>query len=119
MVVEQSHDFDRLAGTIDPDKNLVSKLGILGVEIEPAIANSLSGLRIPSGVIVVAKAADSKADVSLATGDVIHALNGAPVETLASLRSALGHLSANSPVVLQIEREGKLMFITFRFDGSD
>jgi len=119
LVVEQPHDFDRLAGTIDPDKNLVSKLGIVGVEIEPAIANSLSGLRIPSGVIVVAKAADSKADVSLATGDVIHALNGAPVETLESLRSALDHLSANSPVVLQIEREGKLMFITFRFDGTD
>lgn len=119
LVVEQPHDFDRLAATIDPDKSLVSKLGIVGVEIEPAIANSLSGLRIPSGVIVVAKAADSKADVSLATGDVIHALNGAPVETLESLRSALDYLSANSPVVLQIEREGKLMFITFRFDGSD
>jgi len=119
LVVEQPHDFDRLAATIDPDKGLVSKLGIVGIEIDPAFANSLSGLRIPSGVIVVAKAADAKVDVSLATGDVIHALNGAPVETLESLRSALDHLSANSPVVLQIEREGKLMFITFNLNGSD
>jgi len=73
-----------------------------------------SGLRIPSGVIVAAKAADSKVDVSLASGDVIHAINGAPVDTIESLRSALDRLKPNAAVVLQIEREGKLMFIAFQ-----
>jgi S1-C subfamily serine protease len=53
-------------------------------------------------------------DVSLATGDVIHAVNGAPVNTIESLRSALASLKPNAPVVLQIEREGKLLFITFQ-----
>jgi serine protease Do len=117
-VVEQPHDYDRLAATIDPEKSLVSKLGIVGVEIEPGIAASLTGLRIPSGVIVVAKAGDSNVDVSLATGDVIHAINDASIATMESLRSALGHLKPSDPVVLQVEREGKLMFITFRL-GSD
>ena len=30
------------------------------------------------------------------------------------LRSALNHTTANSPVVLQIERSGKLMFVAFK-----
>ena len=114
LVVEVPHDFDRLTDLVDPDKNLVSKLGVVVVEIDSKIAAMLSGLRIPSGVIVAAKAADSKVDVSLATGDVIHAINGAPVATIESLRSALDRLKPNASAVLQIEREGKLMFITFQ-----
>lgn len=113
LTVEPPHDLDRLAGLIDPDKSLVSKLGVVAVEISPSIASSLSELRITSGVIVVARAADSNVYISLAAGDVIHGINGAPVETLEGLRSALDRFGANSPVVLQIEREGKLTFISF------
>jgi serine protease Do len=112
-IVEVPHDFDRLTDLVNPDKNLVSKLGVIGIEIDAKIAAMLPGLRIPSGVIVAAKAADSKVDVSLTTGDVIHAINGAPVDTIAGLRSALDRLKPNASVVLQIERGGKLMFISF------
>jgi len=113
LVVEVPHDFERLTDFVDPDKNLVAKLGVVGIEIDPKIGAMLSALRIPSGVIVVAKSADSKFDVSLATGDVIHGINGAQVDSIEGLRSALDHLKANSSVVLQIERAGKLMFIAF------
>ena len=105
LVVEVPHDFERLTDLVDPDKNLVSKLGMVVIEIDSKIAGRLAGLRIPSGVIVAAKAADSKADVPLVTGDVIHAINGTPVDTIAGLRSALDSLKQNAAVVLQIERE--------------
>ena len=114
LVVEVPHDFDRLTDLVDPDKNLVSKLGVVVVEIDSKIAAMLSGLRVPSGVIVAAKAAASSIDVSLATGDVIHAINGTPVDTIESLRSALDRLKPSASVVLQIEREGRLMFIAFQ-----
>jgi S1-C subfamily serine protease len=114
LVVEVPHDFDRLTNVVDPDKNLVSKLGVVVIEIDPKLAETLSGLRVPSGVIVAAKAADSKVDVSLVTGDVIHGINGARVDTIESLRSALDRLKPNASAVLQIEREGKLMFIVFQ-----
>ncbi len=114
LIVEVPHDYERLTDLVDPDKNLVSKLGIVGIEIDSKIASLLSALRIPSGVIVAAKAADSKVDVSLATGDVVHAINGASVDTIEHLRSALDRLKPNAAVVLQIEREGKLMFISFQ-----
>ncbi|MCM3903133.1 MAG: trypsin-like peptidase domain-containing protein [Pyrinomonadaceae bacterium] len=118
LVVEPPHDLDLLTALIDPVKSLVSKLGIVAVEIDPRIAPRLSGLRVASGVIVAARAADSNVDVSLATGDVIHAINGAPVENLEGLRSALDRLSPNGPVVLQVERQAKLMFIAFKLDGN-
>jgi serine protease Do len=118
LLVERPHDVDQLAGLADPVKNLVSKLGIVAIEIDSRIAANLAGLRIPSGVIVVAKSAESNVDISLSTGDVIHAINGAPVETIQGLRSSLDHLGTNTPVVLQIERDGKLMFIAFKMDGG-
>ena len=54
-------------------KSLVSKLGIVGLEIDPKLAATLPGLRVSSGVIVAAKAAEPSVDTSLNTGDVIHA----------------------------------------------
>ena len=116
LVVEPPHDVDRLADLADPNKSLVSKLGIVGVEIDPKLAGTLPGLRVPSGVLVAARAADPSVDISLATGDVIHAINGVEVETIAALRSALDHLAPNTAVVLQIERDGRLMFVSFELD---
>jgi serine protease Do len=116
LVVELPHDFDRLADLVNPDKSLVSKLGIVGLEIEPKVAAMLPSLRVSSGVIVVAKAADPNVDISLTAGDVIHAINGVPAESMEALRSALNQLKPNSPVVLQIERDGKLMFVSFELD---
>jgi serine protease Do len=115
-VVEVPHDFDRLADLADPDKSLVAKLGIIGLEIDPKLAATLPGLRVSSGVIVAARAADPSVDNSLNTGDVIHAINGVQVETMAALRSALDHLPPNNSVVLQIERDGRLMFVSFEVD---
>jgi serine protease Do len=114
LVVEVPHDFERLTDPVDPAKNLVSKLGVIAIQIDSTNAPMLSGLRIPTGVIVAAKTADSNVDVALATGDVIHAINGAQVDTIENLRLALDRLKPNASVVLQIEREGKLMFISFQ-----
>jgi serine protease Do len=116
VVLEPPHDFDRLADLADPDKNLVSKLGIVGVEVDSKLAATLPGLRVSSGVLVAAKAAEPSVDTSLNTADVIHAINGVQVENMAALRSALDHLAPNSSVVLQIEREGRFMFVAFELD---
>jgi len=55
-------------------------------------------------------------DVALEAGDVIHTINGASVKSSEELRSVLTHTNANTPVVLQIERSGKLMFVAFKLD---
>jgi len=65
---------------------------------------------------VAARAIESNVDVALEAGDIIHTVNGGSVKTTEELRSTLKHTRANSPVVLQIERSGKLMFVAFKLD---
>jgi serine protease Do len=117
LVVEQEHNVDRLLDMADPEKNLIVKLGVLGVDVDSTVKQVISDLRQPSGVIVVARASGSReAETSLAVGDVIHALNGTIVIGIEFLRLALDRLKPDSPVVLQIERDGRLMYLTLQVD---
>ncbi len=118
--IEHPHDIDHLADLVDPEKSLVRKLGILGIEINGKIAQLLGDvLREPSGVVVAARAAGTGVvDNSLVSGDVIHALNGLPITTLDGLNSALNRIKLDSPVVLQIERGGKMMYVAFQMEAQ-
>ncbi len=116
-VTEQKNDIDQLSDLVHPEKDLVAKLGVFGVEIDDRLAKEVEDLREPSGVIVAALAADaSGVEIDLQPGDVIHALNGKPIRTLDALRSALAAMQVNAPGVLQIERDGKLQYITFEME---
>jgi len=116
-VTEQKSDVDHLADLVDPDKSLVAKLGIFGIEINEKLAEDLEDLRIPSGVIVAATSADTTgADADLQAGDVIHAVNGKHIERLDELRAALSAIPAGASGVLQIERDGRLTYVTFEMD---
>ncbi len=70
-----------------------------------------------SGVIVAARAAYAAAvETGLQSGDVIHALNGNDIISLDGLRQALDKLKTGDPVVLQIERQGTLMYLAFEME---
>jgi serine protease Do len=114
--VEQRSEFDALSAMADPQKNLVAELGILGVEIDARIAASATGLRDPYGIIVVARAAGATTEVPLQPRDVIRTLNNRRLGTLQALREEVKALQPGSPVTLQIQREGRLMYITFILD---
>jgi serine protease Do len=116
-VTEQKSNADELADLVNPDKALIAKLGVFGVEINDELAEQLEDLRIPSGVVVAALSADlSGADADLQPKDVIHAVNGKRIETLDALDAVLGAIPSGSSAVLQVEREGRLMYISFEMD---
>ncbi len=115
-IMEPPHDMDQIAALADPEKNLVPTLGILGVEIDKRVAAMAPELRDPYGIIVAARSAGASVEVPLNAGDVIRTLNGQPMTTLDRLRSALKALPPGSPVVLQIQRDQKLLFIPFTLD---
>ena len=117
-VVERAHDFDRLTDHIDPQRSLVPQLGILGVDMNADTAAMTGALRTPSGVIVVGRTPDDggSAETGLATGDTIYAINGVPVASVAELRQAASAIAARSPVVLQIERSGQIVFLAFELE---
>jgi serine protease Do len=115
-VMQRPHEIDQLTSLADPTKSLVRPLGILGIEIDSKIARGLPGLRDPFGILVVARSAGSTAEVPLVSGDVIRTLNGIPMTTLDRLRSALQGIPRGVPIALQIQRDERLMFLSFTLD---
>ena len=117
LVGHRPHDLDRLTEGVDPERSLVDKLGILGVDIDTDSAQEASNLRVPSGVMVVGHTKqDTDVDTGLTTGDTIHRINGTMVTSIGDLRSALDRLKPRSAVVLQIERNGQFSYLAFDLD---
>jgi serine protease Do len=114
--VEQRSEFDAVSAKADPQENLVAELGIIGVEIDARIASAATGLRDPYGVIVVARAAGARTEVPLQPRDVVRALNARRIGSLQALRDEVKALRSGAPVTLQIQREGRLMYVSFILD---
>jgi serine protease Do len=100
---------------VDPRDNLVGRLGILALTLDPEIAQMPPVSRVRSGVIVVSTVAGAVdvRDGGLAAGDVIVAVNRTPVRRLSDLRSAMDSFKTGDPVVLQLQRIGGLMYLAF------
>jgi len=113
VALDKADEMDRVITFADPAKNLVHELGILGVELDQKTVALAQGLRDPYGVVVAARAAGSISEMPLNTGDVIRTLNGQKVTTLDGLRTAVQAIRSGEPVVLQIQREEKLMYVAF------
>ncbi len=114
---EAKQPTDLLADLAAGDKGLVPRLGILGVEVSERLRGILPPLRIGYGVVVAARTVDGVATaVGLQPGDVIHGLNRAPVETVDGLRQAIQALRSGDPVVLQVERQGRLTYLAFEME---
>jgi serine protease Do len=116
-VLQESHRMDQLLDLGQTEKDLVPQLAILAISIDDTIRPMIPDLRIPSGVVVVGRAADLFGpDIGLSNGDIIHSINNRPVDTVDNLRSALKQFKSGDPVVLQIERVGKLQYLPFEME---
>ena len=117
-VAERHDPLGDLAAAIDPRDNLVPRLGVLAVNLDQRIASMLPTARRQSGVVIastVPGAIDSR-DGGLAPGDIVYAVNRTVITGLDGLRAALDGLKVGDPVVLQLERDGELMFLAFTIE---
>jgi serine protease Do len=116
-VIERDDDPQRFADMVNPDDNLVRRLGILAIEISDKLADLLPELRHDYGIVVAARAADAPySGAALAPGDVIYEINHTPAVTIKALRATLDAMKPGDPAVLQIERNGKLMYIPIELE---
>ncbi|HXY15955.1 MAG TPA: trypsin-like peptidase domain-containing protein [Terriglobales bacterium] len=116
-VIESRNPMEKLVDDVDPDKSLVEPLGILAVDLNDQFRSVIGDLRIPDGVLVVARAAELiSPETGLKTGDVVHSVNNMPINSVDSFRAMLKEVKPNSPVVLQIERDGGLQWLAFEMD---
>jgi serine protease Do len=114
---EQTHDLDSLADLVDPVKNVVPELGIVGIDINKTILQLLPDLRRPQGVVVAARKANTPySGPALETGDVIYQVNHDVIANVAQLRQELESMKSGAAAVLLIERDSHLIYVPLELD---
>jgi serine protease Do len=116
-VHETEDDPERFADMVDPQTNLVPQLGILAIELDDKLTAMLPELRHEYGLVVAARAPSAPySGASLELGDVIYEMNHSPTLTVKFLRDKLSSMKPGDSVVLQVEREGKLMYVPLELE---
>ena len=87
------------------------------MDVSEKLRGIIPPLRIGSGVVVAARTREgANAEIGLQPGDVIHTVNRTPIESVEALRQAIQALQPGNPVVLQVERQGRLTYLAFEIE---
>jgi serine protease Do len=114
---EATRTTDQLSEMATSDTGLVRRLGIVGADIDDRIRGIIPHLRSGTGVVVSARIQDAaSAETGLKAGDVIRSLNQTPIESLEALKRAVHRLKPGEPAALQVEREGRLSYLSFEME---
>jgi len=99
----------------DIEENALNKLGIVGSAFKRGgIGPHARGSS--SGVLVTAKLSGADMQPELVVGDVIRSVNGVSVTAVAPLRVMLDTFKPGDAIALQVERNGKLMYVAFEMN---
>ncbi len=115
--LEMKDAMDALPDLANSRDNLISRLGVLALDLNDDLRSLLGPLRKSSGVVVVARVADFMSSTTgLETGDIIHSVNQTEIDSLSSLRAALRQIKPHDPVVLQVQRGGGFQWLAFEME---
>ncbi|WP_321472414.1 trypsin-like peptidase domain-containing protein [uncultured Paludibaculum sp.] len=114
-VVERHDEATTYAELASREENLVSELGIFVVDLTPKLREQVEPIRRETGgLLVAARHADGPLlEDGFKAGDVIYSINGSNVSSVAALRQLLRKMKSADPIAVQIERAGKLRFVSF------
>jgi serine protease Do len=116
-VQHSPRDTTSLFNPADTEQDLIPRLGALVIPITPELAGQMGSQRMSGGLLVVARTfGAAAAEVSLKAGDIVYFANDHKLDSVADLRSFMQGLKSGDPVVLQIERDNLLSFLSFRFE---
>ena len=119
VVAARDPDPERFSASVSVAKNRVQRFGVLGITLDAKTAGELPPLRKHEGVLVAARVATSfPGEDQLLPGDVIYAVGRTPVRDLESLRSIVSGLDSNKPVIVQLERQGKVRYVAVWLEDS-
>jgi serine protease Do len=116
-VAQSPKDATALLNPAETDQDLIPRLGALVLPMTPELSGQLGSQREPGGLLVVARTFSAATEeVNLKTGDILYYANKTRLDSVTTLRSFMAGLKSGDPVVLQIERDGLLTFLSFRFE---
>ena len=116
--VEVYHEkIGELAEVPDLQKSLIRRLSVFVTDLDDKVRPLLPATRSDSGVVVVAQTAGASAmDTGLEAGDLVRSINRMPVQSSTQLQSRVHEIKSGDPVVLQVERNGKLQYLAFEME---
>jgi serine protease Do len=116
-VMQSPRDPTNLINPADTDQYLIPGLGALVLPVTPELASQVGSQRETGGLLVVARTFGAAADeVNLKTGDILYYANTMKLNSVTDLKNFFKGLKSGDPVVLQIERNSLLTFLSFRFE---
>ena len=116
-VTEKQDVQGRLVDLVAKEQSKVPQLGILALTLDDKLLPILPPLRNRFGVVVAGKESDGAyLGEGLLPGDVIYSVNGTPVDSIDSMRTALDDLKAADAITLQVERLGSLHYLVLEAD---
>jgi len=107
------NDPDDPLDQVELQKGVVKQLGIVAVTLNDKNRSTRSGLRSKTGVLVAGRVAHSDMQTGLLVGDLIRSVNGTDVQAVENLRFLLERHKSGEAIVLQVERRGRLRFLSF------
>jgi serine protease Do len=118
IVAARSNSLERFASRVNDRQHLVPRLSILALTIDASTAGLLPGLpRRPYGILVARLVVTTNGPSgNLLPGDIIYEINRESVSTLPELRGLLEKQKPGQPLVLQVERAGRLHYVEMRVD---
>ena len=115
-VTDGDSDVGDPTDALDANNSVISRLGIACVSFPSRPHAAGSDPRSEAGIRVAAKLAHTDARTGLAVGDLIRSLNSTKVGTVDELRTRVENFKSGDPVVVQVERHGRLKFVAFEID---
>lgn len=108
---------DALADIPGIQKRLVGKLNVFVADLDSDVRPVLEDTRSESGVVVVAQLNGSNAmNTGLETGDIIRAVDRTALQTTSQFETLVERVRSGDPIVLQVERKGKLQYLAFEME---
>jgi serine protease Do len=115
--VAESDEIGALADRLDPVKDQIPQLGILGVDITEDLLKLLPDLDRPQGVLVaIRNSSVGYAGAQLQVGDAIYEMNRQIVSSVEGLRKLLEGIQSGEAVVLLIQRDGHLVYVPLELE---
>ena len=110
-VLERVRDAEQILSVVNNDSHLVSKLGVLVLDLDEKVTPLLPPLRRLSGVVVAGVVDPAGQTDAFDSSDVIYAVNDKKVGNLAELEAALQPTAPGESIAVQVERAGQLQFL--------
>lgn len=110
-------NIDDLADVPNLQKSLIQRLNVFVSDLDDQVKPLLGDTRSGTGVVVVAQTGGPNAvDTGIETGDIIRSVDRTTLQTTAQLETLVHNLRSGDPVVLQVERKGKLQYLAFEME---